>query len=125
MFERYERHKELFADLYALRYRFMAYHGTSAGEPFVQLQATLNKVFVAARMLSMYWSERSAGLWSDEERQRRSGEIREQERIFWYMGSQDVIVPEVDATVTAIEALCRPIIQQAERRESLWQRLRP
>ena len=51
VFERYQKRKELFAELRSTKYRFMATFGQQAGEPFTELDKILGEIFRSAQML--------------------------------------------------------------------------
>jgi hypothetical protein len=51
-FERFERRKESFYNLYALKYKMMAVYGKEAGVPFDKIKGELNSIFNAADRLT-------------------------------------------------------------------------
>jgi hypothetical protein len=110
VFERYQRHQELFSKLYAMRYRFMANFGKHAAEPFDMIKKVINEIFISARMLSEMWSKNFEH-WSEERTEKHIEQVRKHENIFWWSGSEDPIDKRVDEAVSRIEETTKAIIE--------------
>ncbi|HEY8766908.1 MAG TPA: hypothetical protein VIP09_06560 [Dehalococcoidia bacterium] len=83
VFERYEKHREVFSQLQSLKYRFTAQFGVPAASPFDELSGIVNKVFISAQMLTYYWRDQGRRQWrTDEAFQRHLTEMRKQEQVF-------------------------------------------
>lgn len=126
-FERYEKHEQLFSQLRAARYRFMAAFGPEAGESFLEINKALQRIFFAARMLGTYhWQERRRRSMfgsQGEPDDRHADDLRNQEAIFWEMGSdKDEVGPRVREAVKKVERIARDAAEAAEmsRARALW-----
>lgn len=117
LFKRYNERTELFAQLSALRYRFMARFGEKSAEPFQGIQHIVHSLFVSANMLVRTADD--VPIVGDDEggvqaqaRQRRREQRRNWENDIWSTGDEnDKISKQVDEIVRQIEAACRPIIK--------------
>lgn len=107
VFERYKKREEFFAQLRAIRYRFMATFGASAGQPFEGLSKILNDIFSAAHMLGRhYWPRQGRVQMTPDEFQKHLTEMYAHEAVFWYTAeANDPVIPRVRAATKAIEAL--------------------
>jgi len=99
LYKRYEGYSELFADIHAARYRFMARFGDDDGKPFDDLRKTLNEIFVAADMMVMTAGDSR----SDDARQRWLSYTNK----VWGQGEDDQITLKVNAAVRNLEEICR------------------
>src|SRR5690606_3688319 len=91
LFKRYEGYSELFADLHAARYRFMARFGDEKGKPFDDIQRILNEIFAAADMMVVL----AGDLDTDGSKQRWLTYTSK----VWRHGSEDEITKKVDTAV--------------------------
>jgi len=110
LFERYDKYRELFGKLYALRYRFMATFGNDLVEPFDIVHGILAKMFASAQTLSTMW-EKDMSHWDEERIEKYDRDQRRHEEIFWWMGDNDPIEAEVKQAIVKIEGICRPVIE--------------
>lgn len=101
--ERITGESELFSQLHANRYRFIAYFGEGAASAFEEIRAIHADVVAAAGELV---------------RDKGDGEAREEARretwegtIGWGLRKDDRIPARVDAAVRKIEHICLPLIQ--------------
>lgn len=113
VFERYKKREKLFAQLRSMRYRVMASFGSSAGDPFVELDKIINEIFLSARMLgTVYWPRQGRATMNEEEFQKHLEEMHKQESVFWYMGEEkDEISPRIHKAVEEIEAITQQAIE--------------
>lgn len=58
MFERFERHREVFNKLHATRYQFMALFGRESAKPFADLHKVTSEMLAAASTLANIWADR-------------------------------------------------------------------
>ncbi|MCK4298615.1 MAG: hypothetical protein KAX80_03735 [Planctomycetes bacterium] len=121
--ERYLVREELFNTLRAKRYRFMAYFGTDKATPFANLEGIARRIIDAARLMARLGMEQAK--WQglrpgDEQLERLTEPIRQQERIIWWQGDEDAIEKELDEIIADIESICGPILCPEER---WWDRL--
>lgn len=110
LFERYNKHVDLFSRLHALRYRFMAQVGKEKSKPFDDLDRVLGELFLAARRLARDWSRDDRRFSSEKDRDTFYKKMRESEAIFWAGEEPDPIEPRVEALVADIENTCQAIL---------------
>ena len=110
VFERYQKRKTLFSQIGAKRYRVMAMFGPSAKEPFDELDAIINEVLNAARMLgSHYWPRQGRVEMAPKEFKKHQHEMQNYEAIFWLMDEdKDTISPRVQRIIEEIETILQP-----------------
>lgn len=107
VYERFQKHKEIFSKLHSMRYQLMARFGKESGKPFDDIRKIVIEITVSADMLAELWCERS---YSEEKERLVASEIKEHTSIIWHSGTKDAIVPRVEQIITDIENICRPII---------------
>jgi hypothetical protein len=95
---------EFFSKLLAHRYRFLALFGLEMAKPHDELYKIRGEIFIAVRMLIMTYEQRQSGSLPDDR--------REWQRVIWEMSEEDPIRARLDQVVEAIEAICRPVIQE-------------
>jgi hypothetical protein len=110
VFERYNKHTELFGRLHALRYRFMAQIGIEEAKPFNDLSGILSDIFLAARQLSRYWTRDERTLRTEAELEKHAKKVEEAESMFWSGGTPDPIEERLEAVVRDIEHTCQRIL---------------
>ena len=102
--ERITNESELFSALQAGRYRFIAYFGQRAAEPFEAIRAVHAEVIAAAGDLI-----RDNGGAGSECDARRGGW---EDSIGWGENPHDRVAARVDEAVRRIEQICLPLIQE-------------
>jgi hypothetical protein len=118
LFERFNKHQELFAELQSLKFRYMATLGKSAFEPFKELCDVRNEMVSAANELGTFW-------WPREKQgqltEKDAEEKRKSEGIFWRKldGNEDAIAQRVNQSVEKIETLLQ---NELRSRLSWWRR---
>ncbi len=107
VFERYQKREKLFAQIRSMRYRVMAAFGSSATEPFDELNKIINEIFLAARMLGThYWPRQGRVEMAPEEFKKHLEALHEYEEVFWYLGeAKDKISPRVQKAVEKMEGI--------------------
>jgi len=104
-FERYQKREQLFAQLRATRYRFMAAFGADSSKPFDELDGTIREILVAARMLGThYWPRQGRVAMSEDEFTRHLEEMHRYEAVFWSIGD-DQMAERVHTAVGEVEAI--------------------
>jgi hypothetical protein len=105
--DRLTKWADFFGNLHARRYRFIARFGEDSTKLYDELDKIRKKVIEAATMLIYTY------------RQRELGGVRE-DRNKWLktigyqtVGEEDPIASQLDTLVGAVEALCRPVIQES------------
>ena len=106
-FERYEKRQEVFNKLYSKRYQFMARFGYEKTKPFDELRNIIIDIQCAANYLAEIWCKVP---YDSEDKKRLQKERQGQEKIFWFYGRNDPIVPRLETIISDIESICRPII---------------
>jgi hypothetical protein len=103
--ERLAQESQIFSELQASRYRFMAYFGEEATKPFEEIHALQNEVVAAAGKLiraqgkpDTIESKRGRGAWESA--------------IGWGAGEEDRIAQRLERAVRDIEVVCRPLIDE-------------
>ena len=110
VYERFEKHQNMFNKLHSMRYRFMAQIGKKEAEPFNQVRIIVNEIMSAGGTLGELWVER-IGLPKPEKKE-ITKTIKEYEAVFRWQGSKDEISKRVDKIVADIEQSCSKIIMR-------------
>jgi hypothetical protein len=108
--ERLNKKNEFFAHLAARRYSFIALFGADAAKPFDEVFGIRQSVLLAVQMLSQTHMQTRGML-----RERAPAESEWENTIGWGVTDDDKIARRIDAAVAAMEAACRPAIQEFER----------
>lgn len=98
--ERLERKGELFAQIHAKRYQFMALFGKEAIQPFEDLLKVRSEIISAVRMIIRTYRQDS----------RTDNSERWEAIIGWGPDETDPIKPKIQAIIKQVETLCRPVI---------------
>jgi hypothetical protein len=104
--ERLTQESALFSELQASRYRFMAYFGEDAANPFEQMRAIHGEVMSSAEALIRDPNEEA----SDAERDRW------EDAIGWVDDGDDALARRLADTIAAVEHVCRPLIADQRHR---------
>jgi hypothetical protein len=102
--ERLRTAHELFAQLQARRYRFIAYFGSAQAEPYTKLHQIRHEILVSVRSLLDAYPQRQIG--SNPEL------IRHCQQVIWGVGETDPISARLDQVVEAIEVVCGPVFRE-------------
>lgn len=116
VFKKIKDHGDIFDQLYALRFRFMARFGKDKAKPFDDLRAIVSEIWVAAQQLAELWERQFQGRNLSNEDQKL---IKEFQGVIWYSGSRDQMMPQMHKIVQSVEEICRPIIDV--RKEELYE----
>ena len=109
--ERFQKEKETFDRLHALRYRFMVLFGNDKESLFKDLYRIVQEIFISANMLGVDWrSDEYIDASKDVLEQRRK-RIQKHEAIFWQIDEDDSISKRLDEIIRQIEKECKAIIQ--------------
>jgi hypothetical protein len=117
--ERYQKEKETFDRLYALKFRFMALFGNDKEQPFRNLDLIVQDIFIAAYLLGHDWQREEFIGASQSALEERRNRIQRNEEIFWLQAENDPIAKRVDEIIGQVETHCRAIIQP-ERTRWWW-----
>ena len=107
VFERHQKREKLFAQIHSMRYRVMAAFGSSAAEPFDELNKIIKEIFLAARMLGThYWQRQGRVEMASEEFKKHLEEMHSYEAVFWCINEDtDKILPRVRKAVEKLEGI--------------------
>ena len=108
VFMKIKEHGDIFDQLYAKRFRFMARFGKDKAKTFDDLKHIVDKIYVSNRRLAELWALQQGGRDISQETKNR---IEEHEVIIWYNGSKDEITPQVNTIIEGVEKICRPMIE--------------
>jgi len=103
--DRLTKESQVFSELQASRYRFMAYFGEEAARPFEEIRAIRSEVIDSAHNLIRTYGQEPTG---SEEARRNQWEAA----IGWGEGDGDTLRRRLDLAVKAIEQTCRPLIEE-------------
>ena len=114
IYERYDQKKEVFAEFFTSKYRFMACFGKESEELFNRTNQTVNKIFGAARVLSThYWPRQGRPHRTEEEFQKHLDQMFKYEAIFLDGYSEDdVIRKELSEVLEIFEKIIAPCFQE-------------
>lgn len=105
--ERLTVESQLFSELQASRYRFMAYFGQTSARPFDEVRAIHSEVVRSVEALA-----RDAGALDVASNHRRKV-LRQ--TIGWGGSDEDELSRRLDNAIAAIEGVCRPLIHDPAR----------
>ena len=106
--DRLTKESQVFSELQASRYRFMAYFGEEAARPFEEIRAIHSEVIDSAHNLIRTYGQEQRG---SAEARRNQWEAA----IGWGEGDGDILRRRLDLAVKAIEQTCRPLIEERHR----------
>ena len=106
--ERLARESQLFSELQASRYRFMAYFGEEAAKPFDELRKIHKEVLDAADSLAR--ADQPGDGASHSDRAAWSAAIGR-----GAASQEDELAARLDHTIREIEQICRPLIDEGRR----------
>jgi hypothetical protein len=110
--ERLAQESQIFSELQATRYRFMAYFGEESSRPFDELRALQSEVVIAADKLV-----RAQGKPETQDIRQSRGHL--ESAIGWGAAAEDRIAHRLERAVREIEAVCRPLIDERARAAKL------
>jgi hypothetical protein len=102
IFNRMEAHREFFAKLHGLRFRFKTHFGKQSIKPFDELSVILNELLHAATKINILW--RDKGNWSSDDWNKCF------EVIWEGHGKPDIIARKVKDAVSLMESTCSPVL---------------
>jgi hypothetical protein len=108
--ERYEKEKEVFSKLQALKYRFMAVFGRETQEPFDEIKNVIGRIFYASRRLGAFWLQLGKGYRDANHLEKQLEEMRKYEDIFWESDDDnDEIKIQIENAIQKLEKYCSEI----------------
>jgi len=109
LIERYERIKDSFIKLQAIKYRFMALFGQKNAEPFNEVNKIMSELFGAAiRLGGRYWNPKYQA--QAERDPKWYDRMAKEEAKFWAGQDPDTIAQRMDNAVAHVENVCSKII---------------
>ncbi len=108
VYERYDKHKDVFNNFYKLKYRYMANFGKSSEEPFKIIRRVIAEIFAAANMLGkVYWKNQGRKPMTDEEFSKHLEEMQKEEKVFWEINDNDDVNKKIDSAIKFCEEICK------------------
>jgi len=108
VFKKIRDHADIFEQLYAMRFRFMARFGKDKVMPFDEIKEVVDEIWVSAQELAELWAvQMERGEFADEQTMKETKKFQE---VIWYCGKRDQVKPRLKRSVSEIEGICRPII---------------
>ncbi|PKN16498.1 MAG: hypothetical protein CVU66_00680 [Deltaproteobacteria bacterium HGW-Deltaproteobacteria-23] len=116
--ERIEKEKALFNKLKALKYRFQAIFGEESVKPFNEIEGHLMEIQLAnIRLHRQYYPAQNNNNYTEEQFERHLKDMHENEAIIWTgFDVTDKFQESVKNTISKIEGICKPIIQNRVRK---------
>ena len=113
-FERYEKQKETFSKLKAMKFRFMAIYGKESGDNFDEINRIINTILLAANRLgTMYWQNQGYKQFRENEFEIHLKEMHENEKIIWAdLDESDLVAKRVDDCILKMEKYCWSIMKK-------------
>lgn len=109
---RYKQYSDLFSDIAALKFRFMARFGQEAAVPFDDFRRVVSSI-LANTVIYVRDSDRGNSL-ADENAQKKWADRQEKSmNVIWGGGEDDATKEELDRIVFAIEKACRTAIEES------------
>ncbi len=112
LIERYNAHREPFAQIQSLRYRFMAVFGRGAVKPFDDLNWVLLDLLNSARRMATLFTASERAFRTEADYQKYHDQRDKVDRIFYGGGADDPVRPRVEQLLSGIESICRDAINQ-------------
>lgn len=112
--ERFEKNKESFFKLRAIKYRFITLFGKESEKPFNEIVKLTNKIMTVSGFLGRYWKDHSRRNFSDEQLEKYHPKMDEYEAIIWesYSEENDTIKEKLEQIISDIEAVCNTVLQK-------------
>lgn len=105
--ERYEKHKEPFHKLRAIKYRFITVFGRESEKPFNDVIDLINKIIRASNILGRrYWNDKGRGHLTEKQYLKHLEKREEYENIIWEDYEDDKITTELREIIGSVEFIC-------------------
>ncbi|WP_353191429.1 hypothetical protein [Pandoraea pnomenusa] len=109
VFKRSESYSELFAEIEAMRYRYMARFGEGAAKPFEDMVRLRIRILLKARHYAQFYSV-DYGPHDGDAIQRQKAKRDEAESYFWPMDDNGPVETEIARIMKEIEAQARGVM---------------
>lgn len=113
--ERYEKNKDPFNKLRAIKFRFKAVFGKETAKPFNRIAKLTNKILTVSTFLgNRYWKDQGNRIFKEGEFEKHLKRMHEYEAIIWegHEDGKDEIKKEVSEIIKEIEEICTQIIRK-------------
>ncbi|MEP2240468.1 MAG: hypothetical protein ABJI22_19025 [Maribacter sp.] len=113
--ERFEKNKEPFFKLRAIKYRFITLFGKESEAPFNELVKLTNKIMTVSGFLGRrYWKDQGRRNFTDEQFDRHIKKMHEYESIIWeeYHEEKDAIKESLEQIISEIEKVCNTVLRK-------------
>ncbi|TXK77204.1 hypothetical protein [Mesonia sp. K4-1] len=111
--ERFEKNKEPFFKLRALKYRFKTIFGKESENYFNDLVKLTNRILTVSGFLGRYWKDQGKWNYTDEQEKKNLERIEEYESIIWegWGDRKDEIKEELERIIEGIESVCNNVLK--------------
>ncbi|WP_228235727.1 hypothetical protein [Allomuricauda sp. M10] len=111
--ERFEKNKEPFFKLRAMKYRFITVFGRESESPFNEIVKLTNKIMTVSNFLGRrYWRDQGRRKFTDEQFQKHLDKMEEYEAVIWEGYEDDKIKSQLDNIVLQIEKICNTVLKK-------------
>jgi hypothetical protein len=111
--ERFEKNKEPFHKLRAIKYRFITVFGKESEKPFNDIIKLTNKIITASNFLGRrYWKDQGRRKFTDEQLEKHLEKMDEYETIIWEDDEDDKIKTQLDGIINNIEKVCNSVLNK-------------
>ena len=108
VFKKIMEHRDIFDELYKVRFRFMARFGKANAKPFDEMKRIVDTIWVSARRLAELWAKDPP---ISGRSQATQNQIDKHQAVIWQGWGEDKIETQLRQIVKSIEEICRPIIE--------------
>ncbi len=113
--ERFEKNKEPFYKLRALKYRFITLFGKDSEQYFNDVVKLTNRIMTVSGFLGRrYWKDQGSRKFTDEEFERHLKKMEEYEAIIWedYGDNGDEIKEKLEQIIKGMERVCNSVLKK-------------
>lgn len=113
--ERFEKNKEPFFKLRAIKYRFITLFGKESEKPFNEIVKLTNKIIIVSGFLGRrYWKDQDRSNITDEQFDKHLNKMHEYESIIWegYHDENDIIRKQIEQIISEMEIICNKVLQK-------------
>lgn len=113
--ERFEKNKEPFFKLRAIKYRFITLFGKESEQHFNDVIKLTNKIMTVSGFLGRrYWKDQGRKKFTDAQFEKHLKKMHEYEGIIWedYDENSDEIKKEFEKIISEIEKICNSVLKK-------------
>lgn len=111
--ERFEKNKEPFYKLRALKYRFITVFGKETESPFKDLIKLMNEIITASKILGrIHWKDQGRRKFTEEQFEIHLKEMKKYEDVIWESQNEDNIKAKLDEIISEVEQICSGVLKK-------------